>query len=125
MDYQNDSQLDRQEMPPNPPYQDKRSHGLATASLVMGILSLATCCCIYSAVVFGALSIIFALLSKGGEVTMDGMGKTGLILGISGLAITIVLYIIMFLYAINFYGGFDEMMRYSNELAEQYMKYYR
>ncbi len=125
MDYQNNANLDRQSTPQDRRDPDRRSHGLATASFVMGILSLATCCCIYSAIVFGALSIIFALLSRGGETTLDGAGKTGLILGISGLTVTVILYIVMLFYAVSYYGSFDELMRYSNEMAEQYMKYYQ
>lgn len=122
MDYQNnpDSHQPRQE--PFSPYRNKRSAGFATASLVLGILSLVTCCCIYSALPFGALAIIFALLSRGGEMTLDSRGMAGLGLGIAGLVLTIVIFIIMFIYTVSFYGGFDEFMQYTNELAEQYMQ---
>lgn len=38
---------------------------MATASLVMGILSLCSiCCCMLFGVVFGVLGIIFAIMSK-------------------------------------------------------------
>ena len=122
MDYQNnpDSHQPGQEL--FSPYKNKRSAGFATASLVLGILSLVTCCCIYSALPFGALAIIFALLSRGGEMTMDSRGMTGLGLGISGIVLTIVIFIIMFIYTVSFYGGFDAFMQYTNELAEQYMQ---
>ncbi len=122
MDYQNnpDSQQPGQEL--FSPYKNKRSAGFATASLVLGILSLVTCCCIYSALPFGALAIIFALLSRGGEMTMDSRGMTGLGLGIAGLVLTIVIFIIMFIYTVSFYGSFDAFMQYTNELAEQYMQ---
>jgi hypothetical protein len=122
MDYQNnpDSHQPGQEL--FSPYKNKRSAGFATASLVLGILSLVTCCCIYSALPFGALAIIFALLSRGGEMTMDSRGMTGLGLGIAGLVLTIVIFIIMFIYTVSFYGGFDAFMQYTNELAEQYMQ---
>ena len=122
MDYQNnpDSHQPGQEL--FSPYKNKRSAGFATASLVLGILSLVTCCCIYSALPFGALAIIFALLSRGGEMTMDSRGMTGLGLGIAGLVLTIVIFIIMFIYTVSFYGGFDAFMQSTNELAEQYMQ---
>lgn len=122
MDYQNnpDSHQPGQEL--FSPYKNKRSAGFATASLVLGILSLVTCCCIYSALPFGALAIIFALLSRGGEMTMDSRGMTGLGLGIAGLVLTIVIFIIMFIYTVSFYGSFDAFMQYTNELAEQYMQ---
>lgn len=104
--------------------QNKRAQGMAIASLVMGILSLLTCCCIYSALPFGALGIIFALLSRGGEQKLDTKGIVGLVLGIAGLLCAILVFVLMFVYTINFYGGLDGFMQYYNELMEQYMQYY-
>ena len=117
MDYQPDLNQNR--------YEDKRSPALATASIVMGIIALATSCCIYSAIVTGALSIIFALLSRGGEMTLDSKGKIGLTLGIIGLVLTIIVYAIMFAYMIHYYGSFDNMLDYSNKFSQQYMQYYQ
>ena len=50
--------------PATPPYENRRSPGMATASLVLGILSLATSFCLYFALPCGALGIILALLSR-------------------------------------------------------------
>lgn len=116
MDYQPDFNQNR--------YEDKHSSGLATASVVMGILSVATFCCIYSSIVAGALAIIFSLLSKGGETTLDSKGKIGLILGIIGLVTTIVLYIFIFASMLQYYGSFENMLNYSNQITEQYMQTY-
>lgn len=116
MDYQPDLNQNR--------YEDKRSSGLATASIVMGVIALATSCCIYSAIVAGALSIIFALLSRGGEMTMDSKGKLGLALGIIGLVLTIIIYTMAFAYMIHYYGSFDKMLEYSNKISQQYMQTY-
>jgi hypothetical protein len=117
MDYQPDLNQNR--------YEDKRSSGLATASIVMGIIAIATSCCIYSAIVAGALSIIFALLSRGGELTMDSKGKIGLTLGIIGLVLTIIVYVAVFTYMIQYYGSFDKMLDYSNKFSQQYMQTYQ
>ncbi len=65
---------------------------MAIASLVMGILSLLCCCCGYAGIGFGALGIIFALLSKK-EEPMCSQAKTGLILSIIGLVMTVVVVI--------------------------------
>lgn len=63
-----------------PVYQEKNN--MATASLVMGILSLCSiCCCMLFGVVFGVLGIIFAIMSKKGD-RMDSQAKAGLILSI-------------------------------------------
>lgn len=114
MDYQPDMNQNR--------YEDKRSSGLATASIVMGIIALATSCCIYSAIVAGALAIIFALLSKGGEMTMDGKGKAGLILGIAGLVLTIIIYAIAFTWMIHNYGSIDKFLDYYSQISQQSMQ---
>lgn len=66
---------------------------MATASLVMGILSLCSiCCCMLFGVVFGVLGIIFAIMSKKGE-RMDSQAKAGLILSIIGVAVTVLIII--------------------------------
>ncbi len=78
-----------------PPAPEK--NGMAIASLVMGILSLLCCCCGYAGIGFGALGIIFALLSRK-EEPMCTHAKTGLILSIIGIAITVIV-VIFFIFA--------------------------
>lgn len=65
------------------------SDSMAMASLVMGILSLVSCCCTCLAVVLGALGIIFAFLSRG-EGEMNKQAKAGLILSAAGLAVSLL-----------------------------------
>lgn len=101
-----------------------RSNGLTIASLTMGILSLATSCFIYTAVPFGALAIIFALLSRGIEHDLDPKALAGLLLGIIGLIVAVVVFIAMFIYAINYYGGLDNLLQYSTDLSNQYLQMY-
>ncbi len=73
---------------------DKRSAGLATAALVLGIVSLVTIFSIVTPYVCGSLAIILGLLSKGGETTVDGRGKAGIITGTIALCIiTLILFI--------------------------------
>ena len=75
-----------------PVYQEKNN--MATASLVMGILSLCSiCCCMLFGIVFGVLGVIFAIMSKKGD-KMDGQARAGLILSIIGIAVTVLVIII-------------------------------
>ena len=68
---------------------------MATASLVMGILSLCSiCCCMLFGVVFGVLGIIFAIMSKG-ENGLSAQAKAGLILSIVGVVINIIMLILV------------------------------
>ena len=65
---------------------------LATAAFVLGIISLFStlCCCPF---IFSALGIILALLSKGAEKTLRPRAKTGLILSVIGMVVSLVLTI--------------------------------
>lgn len=112
-------------------YMDKRSTGLATASIALGIVSIVTFCCLYAALPCGALAIILGLLSRGGEMTFSTTGKIGIILGIVGLVITIALYafvIVMMVtnpdFLTQMYGGntadYNEIMKQFNELNQMY-----
>lgn len=63
---------------------------LATAAFVLGIISLVStlCCCPF---VFSAIGITLALLSKGAEKVLRPRAKTGLILSIVGIGVSIVI----------------------------------
>ena len=63
---------------PNKSYIEMRSAGMSVASLVLGIIGLSMGCCIYPPIIFGSLAIIFALLSRGGEMHMNSYAKAGL-----------------------------------------------
>ncbi len=96
---------------PNAPYQNKRSESMATASLILGIVALLTSGCIYLAMVCGSLGIILALLSKGGATTISSQGRVGLILSSAGLILTLIIYIGLFAFVLNYYGGVDGLMQ--------------
>ena len=92
-------------------YMDKRSTGLATASI--------------------ALAIILGLLSRGGEMTFSTTGKIGIVLGIIGLVLTIALYtfvIVMMFTNADFINqmsngntaDYNELMRQFNEMNQMY-----
>ncbi|MEG0962658.1 MAG: DUF4190 domain-containing protein [Lachnospiraceae bacterium] len=102
-----------------PSYIDKHSAGLATASLVMGILSLVLGCCIYPAFVFGSLAIIFALLSRGGEMKISPNAKVGMILGIVALILASLLIILSFYTIFVEFGGFDNYMKAVEDMMQQ------
>ena len=71
-----------------PPFQ--QPSGFASAALVLGILSLALCCCCYAGIPLGALGILFALLSRQ-HTEMEGRAKAGLWLSVAGLCLSVIL----------------------------------
>lgn len=101
------------------PYnQNKRSEGMAMASMVLGIVGAATGCCIYTGVGCGALAIILALLSRGGEMTLAPKAKAGLWLGIAGIVVGIFMFVIGIISIILQFGSFENYMN-------EYMKMYQ
>lgn len=101
-------------------YEDKRSNGFTTASLVLGIVGIATGCCVYTGIICGALAVIFALLSRGGEKTMSAKAKAGLALGIVGIVSGILMLVAAFAVILTEFGSFDAYMEYYYELMSPY-----
>lgn len=106
MDQQTENTMyqDNQISTPVEPMPEQSPNHMATASLVMGILAVVTCCCYFVAFIFGGLGIIFALLSRTDE-KMCGQAKAGLILSIVGFVIVALLWVgVWFLAADNAAG---------------------
>lgn len=68
---------------------EQKKNNMATASLVMGILSIVLSCCCCMGGVFGGLAVLFACLSKT-DGPFDGKAMAGLITGIIGILLGIV-----------------------------------
>ncbi len=87
----------------------KRSANMEFASLILGIAAITTACLVYPAFVCGSLSIMFALLSRGGTRTFTQKAQVGLILGSIGLGVVIFLVAYTLLIAYVYFGGIEEM----------------
>lgn len=111
---------------PNTSYIEKRSAGMAIASLALAIAGLAMGCCIYPPIIFGSLAIILALLSRGGEMTTSGYAKAGLILGIIAVIFGILFFIYGLITLFVQFGGLEGYMNYIEEIMEEmgYPSYY-
>ena len=70
----------------------KRS-GLSVAALVLGIVSCALCCNTYISVPCGILAIIFGAMKK----SEDKMAKAGFVMGIVGVSIPVLIFVLRFL----------------------------
>ena len=71
--------------------EEPESKGFAIASLVMGILSIITCCCTITGILFGILGIIFSCVqAKDSEGKKPTPATVGLILSIIGVVIAII-----------------------------------
>jgi len=78
---------------------------------------------IFFSIVCGSLGIILALLSRGGEYTMNSQAKLGLTLSILGLIFTIVIFVGMLAFTMYYYGGIDGIMQeYMNIMGVETME---
>lgn len=78
---------------PRPPR--KNSNNMATASLVMGILSVVLCCCGGFGIILGAIGIVLAILSRGRE-PMETSAKVGIGLSVGGIVLSIIVLVMTF-----------------------------
>lgn len=78
---------------------------METAAMVCGIASIVCCTCIYFSLIFGALAIIFGLLSRGGERHINDRAIVGTALGGTGLGFTILIYLVSAIVLVYAYGG--------------------
>lgn len=105
-------------------YRDKHSNSFATAAIVFGIIAVTTPYFVVTTMICGPLAIIFGLLSKGGEMTMDARGKTAVILGIISLILmALILIVAVRLVIIGEYGGFENFLQYYNQTNSPYSSY--
>ena len=105
-------------------YHDKRSQSFATAGFVLGLIAALTPYFVFTSLICGPLAIIFGLLSKGGEMTMDTKGKVAVILGIIGLVLTVLIMLVAFRVVIlDEFGGFENFLKYYqiNSPSSSYM----
>ena len=94
-------------------YHDKRSQSFATAGFVLGLIAALTPYFVFTSLICGPLAIIFGLLSKGGEMTMDTKVKVAVILGIIGLVLTVLIMLVAFRVVIlDEFGGFENFLKY-------------
>lgn len=101
------------------PYADKRSAGMAVASLVLGIVSVVLSCCVYPGFIFGSLAVILALLSRGGERSLNGYSIAGLVLGIIGIAAGIFMLIYSMVAFFITIGGWEGYLNEIQRVIEQ------
>ena len=123
------SENENRNTPPVRQVNTKRSQGMEVASLVLGIISISTCTCLYTGIICGALAVMFALLSRGGQMRLSPRAKAGGWLGIAGIAATGALYVFAYVFAISQYGSLANLLRaycdmYGIDFEAMYGDYY-
>ena len=87
---------ERTPFPPPPHSTPSDGHGLAVASLVLGILSVVFFCCAWALLpiplICSVLAIVFSAVSRRLSRRFSGQAIAGLILGILSLTLTVLLF---------------------------------
>mgnify|MGYP006922122729 FL=1 len=79
--------------PLQPAPEKPRGDGMATASMILGVITLGSLLLLRLSLPFllGGVGIVLAILSKGGARKMTGMAKAGMACCITGLVLDVVL----------------------------------
>lgn len=80
------------------PQNNDENRGLAIASMVLGIVSLVTCCCsAYIGLVFAIIGLVLGILykKKGGS---DGMATAGIVCSIISIVLAVIVIILSVLF---------------------------
>lgn len=112
----------RQEGNENPAQQFRRpkeepANGLAIASMVLGVIALVSffTFTIYPPIIFGSLSIILALLSRGGSLKMHSKAQNGIIASVVALGCDVAVFAMAFALIFNMGGSFESIYGMSYE----------
>lgn len=96
----------------------RKSRAWSVASLVVSIFSVICCCLPWPGIVLGALSIVFAVISRKNIGYFDGLAIAGLIVGIFGVVFNVTMIIAS--YAIESSEFYQEFLKeYEKILNEQ------
>ncbi len=99
------------------PYRSNHSERMAIASMTLGMIALIGCTCLYLSIPCGALAIIFATLSRGGQMRYSGKAQMGLILGASAIILTVLIYAGSFALALMQYGSIDGILKAYSDMS--------
>lgn len=99
------------------PRPQKGSERMEIASMTLGILAVSSCLCLYLSIPCGALAVILATLSRGGQMQYGPKAQAGLILGIIGLSFTLLIYGSSFALAFHEYGSIEGILKAYSEMS--------
>lgn len=98
-------------------YNRNHSEKMAITSMTLGMIALLSCTCLYLSIPCGALAIIFATLSRGGQMRYSGKAQMGLIFGIAAIVLTVIVYGASFALALAQYGSIDGILKAYSDMS--------
>lgn len=101
---------------PNTPLTNDKSNGMGIASLILGICSIAICCCYGVGAIPAIIGLILGILQN--KKNANGIATAGIILGIIGILLNAVYLIYMVVFLSD--GGLQEFI---DEFSSSYPDY--
>lgn len=101
---------------PNTPLTNNKSNGLGIASLILGICSIAICCCYGVGAIPAIIGLILGILQN--KKNANGIATAGIVLGIIGILLNAVYLIYMVVFLSD--GGLQEFI---DEFSSSYPDY--
>lgn len=90
---------------------------MEVAALALAIIAIASCTCLYVSIICGALSMILALLSKGGATSMSQRAFITFFIGLAAILITILVYTVSIVVMLNEYGSFEGILKAYSDMS--------
>lgn len=87
------------------------NNSLAMASFILGIMAVASICCIAGSYILGSIAIVLAVLSRGAEKKYSSQSLAGIILSAAGMIISSILIIVYIIQFFSLYNNTDEFLR--------------
>lgn len=113
MDFHSDDNFNGQYRP-----QTRPQDVMTTTSIVLGVIAIATTCCIYASIICGSLSIILALLSRGQQKRLTPQGKLAVMTSTTAIVISVLATVMMFVMTIREYGSFENFLKAYSDIME-------
>ena len=101
---------------PNTPLTNNNSNGFGIASLILGICSIAICCCYGVGAIPAIIGLILGILQN--KKNANGIATAGIILGIIGILLNVVYLIYMVVFLSD--GGLQDII---DEFSSSYPDY--
>ena len=86
------------------------------AAFAFAIASIISCTVLYTAYFFGGLAILFALLSRGAQMSFSQRAKKALIIAIGAIILSTIIFIASFIYLYQEYGSLEGILRAGSEM---------
>ena len=96
---------------PYPHSFNPRGNMMESVATSLGTTSIILSSCLYVSIPCGALAILFALLSRGEKMTLSAQARNGLLLGITGIVVTVAFYAYALYTGIQDAGSLENLLR--------------